>query len=95
MTPGDIRSATQEAFIEYFMIFSKVHTFTPSLAPFANRKYVPEWFKREFHSLTPEHETEATEILEALLTPRILSSRIGNTKDTMGLVGCQPNLVSL
>lgn len=76
------------------MMFAKHNTFTPSLAPFVNWKYGPEWLKWEFPTLSHEHEIEVVEILEAFHTPGLLSSRLENTKDTMGLVCYQPNLVS-
>lgn len=62
--------------------------------PFSNWNHGPEWFKWEFPTLVHEHETEVFEIWEAFLTLILLSLRLGKTKDTMGRVGYQPNLVS-
>lgn len=75
-------------------MFAKLHTPTPSLAPFSNQNYGTEWFKQEFTTFAPKHEIEVVEIWEAFLTLRLLLLRLGNTKYTMGLVGYQPNLVS-
>lgn len=35
MTPTSTRRTTQKAFTEYFMMFAKCHTFTPTIPPFA------------------------------------------------------------
>lgn len=75
------------------MMFATLYVFNPTMAPFARRSYVLDWFRREFHASTPKHDVEFVKIWKAFLTPKLLSSRLGNTKDTIGVVRYQPNLV--
>lgn len=42
MTPTYANRIDIEAFIEYFMLFSKHHNFIPSMDPFMLRSHVPE-----------------------------------------------------
>lgn len=50
LTPRDEWQALQLTFMSYIMMFSKCHTFTSSMAPFAFRKIGPKWFTRTFPS---------------------------------------------
>lgn len=45
----DTHQTNKEAYLEYFMMFSKRHNFSPSMAPFVNRSHGPEWFTKNFH----------------------------------------------
>lgn len=44
------------------MMFEKLNNFTPVVAPFVKQSHGPEWFTREFHAPTADHEVESTEI---------------------------------
>lgn len=94
MNHADMGRSIKDSFTKYFMKFAKRHNFIIAMTPFSSQNYGPEWFRREFPPLAIEHETQVIKIWEAFLTPRLLPSRLGNTKDTMILVSYQPNLIS-
>lgn len=41
MTPTDIAHSMCDTFTEYFMMFPKLHSFTPLVTPFTNRSHEP------------------------------------------------------
>jgi len=85
--------ASQDLFSIAYEAFLGCDTFTPSLAPFTNRVYGPDWFKKEFSATKIEDEAKSNAIWKAYLTPTLLSSRIKST-DPFGLYGYQPNLAA-
>lgn len=68
--------------------------FTPFTTFFVNQNHWSDWFMREFPAFVVEHQVEVVEILRAFITPKMLSTRLGTTKDSIGLVGYQPNHVA-
>lgn len=59
LTPSDEGKALRPKFMSYVMMFAKHHEFTSNMAPFATRKYGPEWFTRPFPSPTKNQEIES------------------------------------
>lgn len=94
LTSTNTGCSTQDVFTEYFTVFSRRHVFTPLMAPFADRSHEPYWFKREFPALNAEYQTKVFEIWSSFLTPKLLSTRLRTTKDNLGIIGYQPNLVA-
>lgn len=56
ITSDEVRNLKQ-TFTSYVTMSAKRYNFTPSMAPFACRKYGPEWFTRKFplHQKTKKH----------------------------------------
>lgn len=74
-------------------MFSKRYHFNAMMAPFSKRRHELEWFTREFLD-TNEREAESKKIWAAFLTPRLLSTRLGSSKEVVKILYYQPNLVS-
>src|ERR1044072_5277115 len=64
------------------------------MAPFAGRKYRPEWFRRSFPPTNSEEEAESYQIWQAFLKPTILSARLAPGDKSYSLVAYQPNMVA-
>lgn len=62
LTQTDTERSKQEVFTKYFMMFSRRNVFTPSMAPFSNWIYGPDWFKIELPTLNVELQVEVVEI---------------------------------
>lgn len=93
ITPADKNRPDWEAFSTYFLMFAKHHNLTPTLAPFVKRTHSLEWFTRKLSS-TSDQEVEANKIWEAFLTPNLISTRLGTSKENVKILCYQPNLVS-
>lgn len=63
------------------------------MAHFVNRTHGHEWFIRKFPA-TGEQEVESKKILEVFLTPKLLSIRLGTSKENVKIFFYQPDLVS-
>lgn len=74
-------------------MFAKRYNFTMTMAPFSKRTHGPEWFTRQFRTIGKK-ENELQRIWEALLTPKILSTRLGTSKEHVRILSYQPKLVS-
>ena len=48
ITPVEANISTTEAFDSWFRMFSQQKRFLSTMAPFASRECVPEWFRRKF-----------------------------------------------
>lgn len=86
LTPSDEGKALQQTIMGYITMFSKRHVLTLIMAPFASRNHVPEWFTRTFPSPSKKQETKSLLILEAFLTPRILTLRFNPSKVQVTLI---------
>lgn len=75
------------------MMFIKRNNFTPIMAPFVTRSHRPEWFTRKFPA-TGQQEAESREVCKAFLTPKLLITKLGISKDGVKILFYQPNLVS-
>ncbi|KAI5432885.1 hypothetical protein KIW84_020265 [Lathyrus oleraceus] len=74
-------------------MFAKRHNVSPTVAPFVNRTHGPEWFTLKFIA-TGEQEAESKKVWEIFLTPKLLSTRLGTSKENVKILCYQPNLVS-
>lgn len=81
MTLVNVNRINKEAFSEYFMLFAKRHNFTPTMSAFVNISHGPEWFTRKFPA-TGEQENVSREVWEDFLTPKLLSTIIGISKES-------------
>lgn len=75
LTPNDEGQALQPTFMDYIMMFAKLHVFTSSMAPSAFRKHDPKWFTRTFPFPSKKQETKYLLIWKAFLTAKILTLR--------------------
>lgn len=62
------------------------------MARFVNRTHGPKWFTRKFPA-TGEQEAELKKVWEDFLTPKLLSTRLGTSKENVKILCYQPNLV--
>lgn len=74
-------------------MFSKLYQFNPTMDPFSKRTHGPEWFTRKFPT-TGKQEVESKKIWEAFLTPKLLSTGLGTSRENVNILCYQPNLVS-
>ncbi|KAI5387642.1 hypothetical protein KIW84_073649 [Lathyrus oleraceus] len=63
------------------------------MVPLAKRTHKPQWFTRKFHT-TREQGHESKKIWEAFLTQKLLSTRLGTSKENVKIVYYQSNRVS-
>jgi hypothetical protein len=94
LSPNSLEQNTQKLFMKYMKIFLNFDEFLPRHAPFLERKYGPAWFTEDFPALDPNNEEEVNEFWSAYLEQTMLSCRIGDKSNQLGLVGYQPNCVS-
>jgi hypothetical protein len=90
-----INLTPRELFKLYFDIFLAFEEIEEANTPFLKRQVGPAWFTQDFPATNLDDEEEVYEIWLAFLSPTILFSRLGISKKYLGLVGYQPNLVSL
>lgn len=93
LTPIDKNKSDREAFVSYFLMFAESSHFNATMDPFSKRTHGPEWFTRDFPD-TGEHEAKSKKIWEVFLTPRLLSTLLGTSKEVVKIICYQPNLVS-
>lgn len=94
LTPNDEGMDLQQTFIDYIMMLAKLYNFTPSMAPFAHKIHGPEWFTRKFHAPSKDQQAESLAIWEEFLTPKLLLTRLRQSRNHFTLLRYQPNLVS-
>ena len=75
-------------------MFSKRHSFTPAMAPFAKRTHGPSWFTASIEEAIKDANTEVEDVWRAFLLPRLLISRIFPVKNYVCMLAYQPNFVS-
>lgn len=92
LTPTDKNKSDREAFVSYLLMFTNLCHFNVIITPLSKRTHGPEWFTREFPSID-EREAESKKIWAAFLTPRLLSTRLGSSKEVVKILCYQPNLV--
>lgn len=81
LTPSDEGMNLQQTFTSYVMMFAKRYNFTPSMSPFAHRMHGPEWFIRKFVALLKDQEVESLAIWKAVFTPRLLLTRLRQSRN--------------
>lgn len=86
LTPEDVGLSTAYAFKKYVIMFTECDVFESSMAPFISQSHGPDWFKRCFPPLSPDHQEEALDIWSIFLRPSVLSSRILLGSKGLGLV---------
>ena len=59
LTPSEEGQSLRPLFLGFVRMLAKRHEFTPSMAPFAERKYGPEWFTRPFPTPVKAQEEES------------------------------------
>lgn len=64
------------------------------MATFANRKYGPSWFTKDFPASNIDQETECLAIWATFLTPRLLVDHVDDPKACIKILGYHPNLVA-
>lgn len=79
MIPNNKNISDREAFLAYFLMFTKHYHSNPTMDPFVKQTHGPNWMTRKFHA-TGEHEVESKKICEVFLTPKLLSTRLGTSK---------------
>lgn len=94
LTPNDEGKSLRPTFLSYVMMFARRHEFTSNMALFAARKYGSTWFKRHFPSPAKKQETKSLLLLEAFLTPKLITLRLHPSKIRVTLIAYQPNLVA-
>jgi hypothetical protein len=94
LCPNSLEQQSQKLFMKYMKIFLEFDKFLPRHTPFLERKFGPAWFTEDFPAMDPDNDEEVNEIWKAYLDPTVISCRIGVNSNCIGLVGCQPNLVS-
>jgi hypothetical protein len=77
--------------MKMFLNFNK---FLPRHAPFVERNYGAAWFVEDFPVFDPDNEEEVNEVWRAYLEQTVISCRIGDKSNQLGLVGYLPNCVS-
>lgn len=94
LTPEDVSLSTKEASGN----ISSCMEIEPHLFPLRHHSsielYGLDWFRREFPTSSPEHYSEAIDILIAFLKPSVLSTSISMGKTSTGLMSYQPILVA-
>lgn len=84
----------QQSYTSYVVAFAQRRHFTPSMAPFAYRKFGPEWFTRKYPALEEKDVEESNAIWTAFLTPGVLALRLRPARNQVVLLGYEPNLVA-
>lgn len=64
------------------------------MAPFVHRMHDPEWLARKLHTLSKDQEAESIVIWDAFITPRILLTRLRQSRNQFTLLSYHHNLVS-
>lgn len=75
------------------MLFAKWNNFTLPMAPFANRSHGHAWLTRKYPAIG-EQEAGSKKVWEALLTLKLLSTKLGTSKENVKILCYQPSLMS-
>jgi hypothetical protein len=94
LIPRSLDQDTRRLFVKHMKMFLNFNKFLPRHAPFVERKYGAAWFVEDFPGFDPDNEEEVNEVWRAYLEQIVISCRIGDKSNQLGLVGYLPNCVS-